>query len=175
MKRRSLRPKNGLWFHGGNSRKETAMSLYEIINDMNMFENFSEKEKKAFAKMDHVLYEFKKDDVIIKEGDSFTSIYLILKGTVLITKNQYGRQIRLSKLEPGEIFGEMSYFSKKPRQSTIIAHDDDVMVLKMDEDFFQKAKSAISDKVKDYFIKVLCDRLDIMNESIMNISKLMRS
>ena len=151
------------------------MPLYEMINEMDMFENFSEKEKKAFAKMDHAIAEYKKDDVIIREGDSFTSIYLLLRGGVLITKNRYGSQIRLAKLKPGEIFGEMSYFSKKLRQSTIIAHDDDVMVLKMDDDFFQKAKPAIRDKVKDYFIKVLCDRLDIMNESIMKISKLMRT
>jgi CRP-like cAMP-binding protein len=161
--------------HHGGERKEMTMSLYEIINEMSMFEPFSEKEKKAFAKMDHAIAEYKKDDVIIQEGDNFSSIYLLLRGSVLITKNRYGSQIRLSKLNPGEIFGEMSYFSNNPRQSTIIAHDDDVMVLKMDENFFQKAKPAIRDKVKDYFIKVLCGRLDEMNESIMNISKLMRS
>lgn len=151
------------------------MALYEMIDDMPMFKNFTEKEKKIFAKMDHSLLEFKNGDTIIKEGDNFTSIYLLLKGSVLITKTQDNRQIRLSKLSPGEIFGEMSYFSKNPRQSNIVAREDNVLVLRMDEDFFQKGKPIIKDKVKNYFIELLCNRLDVMNESIMKVSKLMRS
>ena len=149
------------------------MSIYEMIDEMPMFKDFSEKEKKAFADMDHSLHEYKNGDFIIKEGDHFSSIYLLLKGTVLITKSDGDTQIRLSKLRAGEIFGEMSYFSKKIRRSNIIANDD-VLVIKMDDDFFQKAKPEIRDKVKNYFIELLCNRLDIMNDSIMKISKLMR-
>jgi serine/threonine-protein kinase len=150
------------------------MSLYEMIKDMPMFERFSEEERKTFAKMDHILIEYQKGHKIIKEGDHFTSIFLLVKGSVLITKTQYDTQIRLSKLRPGEIFGEMSFFSKKPRQSNIIASED-VLAIKMDQDFFEKVNPEIKDKTKNYFIELLIKRLDAMNDSLMVISKLMHS
>jgi serine/threonine-protein kinase len=144
-----------------------------MIEGMPMFQNFSEKEKKLFAKMDHTLCEFRQGDTIIKEGENLTSIYLLMKGSVLISKKVNDAPIRLAKLKPGEIFGEMSFFSKKHRQSNVIANED-VLAVKIDEKFFENAKPAIKDKINNYFIQVLINRLDAMNESIMTISKLVR-
>jgi len=50
-----------------------------------------------------------------------------------------------------------------------------VLAIKIDANFFKNAKPVIKDKIKDYFIEVLINRLDAMNESIMTISKLVRS
>jgi len=145
-----------------------------MINEMPMFEKFSEKEKKAFAKMEHTLCEFRQGDTVIKDGESLTSVYLLIKGSVLISKKVNDAPIRLAKLRPGEIFGEMSYFSNRSRQSNVIANED-VLAIKIDEKFFKYAKPAIKDKINSYFIKVLVNRLDAMNDSIMTISKLVRT
>ncbi|MCD6297370.1 MAG: cyclic nucleotide-binding domain-containing protein [Deltaproteobacteria bacterium] len=150
------------------------MSLYEMIKEMPMFEKFSEKEKKAFAKMEHTLCEFRQGDIIIKDGEPRTSVYLLVKGAVLISKNVNNAPIRLAKLRPGDIFGEMSFFSNRTRQSNVIANED-VLAIRIDEKFFKNAKPAIKDKINCYFIKVLVNRLDAMNDSIMTISKLVRS
>ena len=150
------------------------MTLYEMINEMPMFEKFSEKEKKAFAKMEHTLCEYRQGDTIIKDGESLTSIFLLVKGSVLVSKTVIDAPIRLAKLRPGEIFGEMSFFSHRSRQSNIIANED-VLAVKIDENFFKKAKTGIKDKINNYFIEVLVNRLDSMNDSIMTISKLVRS
>ncbi|MFC1869367.1 cyclic nucleotide-binding domain-containing protein [Thermodesulfobacteriota bacterium] len=150
------------------------MDLGKMIEDMPMFDEFTDGELKIFSKMDHVLEKFHKGDMILHEGEDLTSIYLILKGNVLIVRKGEVSLIRLARLKPGEIFGEMSFFTKKPRRSGAMANDK-VLVLKMDEDFFQKVKPAMRDKVKNYFIGLLVKRLDAMNESIMTISRLMRS
>lgn len=150
------------------------MSTYELIADMPLFNEFSEKELRNFAGMDHIIEEYNRGDLIIKEGDDSTVLYLILMGSVTIVKKIDGHTIRLAKLKPGELFGEMSFFSKKHRRSDVVASDR-VMILKMDEDFFQKIKPGIRDKVKNYFIELLVNRLDKMNESIMAVSKLMRA
>ena len=150
------------------------MSLYELIESMPMFNEFTEKELKEFTKLDHMFVEYHRGDTIINEGDEFTAIYLLLQGSVMIVRKKEGHTIRLAKLKPGELFGEMSFFSKKLRHSDVVANDD-VLVLRMDEDFFEDVKPAIRDKIKNYFIELLVKRLDTMNESIMNISKLMRS
>jgi CRP-like cAMP-binding protein len=150
------------------------MSLYETICAMPLFEKLAGEERKILAGSKHALLEFNKGDMIIKEGDQFKSLYLLIKGSVLITKSSTDSQIRLAKLKSGEIFGEMSFFSKKPRQSNVVASEK-VLVMRMDEDFFERVTPGIRDKMKNHFIELLIQRLDAMNDSIMNISKLMRS
>ena len=85
-----------------------------------------------------------------------------------------GRTILLAKLKPGELFGEMAMFSDKKRHSDAVAGED-VQLLKIDDNFFKKAKPFIVDKMKNYFIELLINRLDAMNESLMAVSKLMRA
>jgi len=145
-----------------------------MMDQFPMFNRFSEEEKTTFVEMKHTLLEFDKNDIIINEGDVSRSLYLLVKGTSLITKADGQATIRLSKLKSGEIFGEMSCFSERPRQSNVMANDH-VLVLKMDDDFFKKVNYVIRDKIKDYLIELLVDRLDNMNSAIMKISKLMRS
>lgn len=45
----------------------------------------------------------------------------------------------------------------------------------MNADFFEKAGSNIRERIKDYIIILLINRLDNMNAAIMKISKLMRA
>ena len=119
-----------------------------MIEKMDIFKNFSDDEKKRICQIGHSLVEFKKGDIIIKEGKQFKSIYLLLKGTALITKKSNSATIRLSKLTSGEIFGEMSFFSDKPRRTTVVANSD-VLVMKMDEDF----KKDVQD-IKDVYLDI---------------------
>ncbi|MEA3435601.1 MAG: cyclic nucleotide-binding domain-containing protein [Thermodesulfobacteriota bacterium] len=147
------------------------MQLIETINEIPMFNSFTESEKEIFSKLEHSLLGFKKDDVIIREGDTFTSLYLLTKGTVLITKAEVS--IPIAKLSQGALFGEMSFFTKKPRHSNVIAKED-VLVLKLDKSFFDKVDSGIKDKIKDYLIELLINRLDSVNKSLSKISKFAR-
>ncbi len=147
------------------------MQLIDTINEIPMFDRFTESEKKMFAKLEHSLLGFKKDDVIIREGDTFTSLYLLIKGTILITKSELTMPI--AKLSQGALFGEMSFFTKKPRYSNVIANEN-VLVMKLDKSFFNKVDFAIRDKIKDYLIKLLINRLDSTNESLSKISKFAR-
>jgi len=147
------------------------MTLYEQIGNIPMFQHFSEHDKKSVAEMEPANLAFKKGDVIIAEGGRFSSLYLLIKGAVLITKT--GHTTPISKLMPGAVFGEMSFFTQKPRLSNVVA-DEDVLVLKMDAEFFRRVKPDIKDKIKDYLIELLIKRLDTMNESLSKISKVAR-
>ena len=93
------------------------MQLIDTLNEIPMFNRFTENEKKMFAKLEHSLLGFKKDDVIIKEGDTFTSLYLLIKGTVLITKAELS--IPIAKLSQGALFGEMSFLQKNLVTATL--------------------------------------------------------
>ena len=137
-----------------------------------MFRHFSAAEINSFAEIGHGLRQFEKNDVIINEGDRLTSLYLLIKGTILITKTGY--QTPISRLTPGAVFGEMSFLTKKPRFSNVIANEP-VQVMKMDDDFFNVVSIEVKDKIKDYLIELLINRLDTMNESISKIAKYTRT
>jgi len=150
------------------------MSIYEMIKTVPLFKTFTDEEIRAFVEMDLPIKHYEKDDLIIKEGDLSTTLFLLIEGGCLITKKQADTNIRLSKLSPGEIFGEMSWVSGKPRQSNVVAKEN-VTVLQMDNEFFNSLSPEISNRIKDYLIELLIKRLDNMNEAIMRISQLMRS
>jgi CRP-like cAMP-binding protein len=139
---------------------------------MPIFKNFTEDEVKGLAGMKQALQDFKKGEVIIREGDRLSSLYLLVQGSILITKSGYDTPI--SRLNPGSVFGEMSFLTKKPRYSNVIANDN-VRVVKMDEVFFNDIRPEIKDKIKDYLIELLINRLDTMNESLSKIAKYTRN
>jgi len=147
------------------------MQLIDTLYEIPMFNHFTESEKKMFAKLEHSLLGFKKDDVIIREGDTFTSLYILIKGTIIITKAEINTPI--ATLSQGALFGEMSFFTKKPRFSNVIAGEN-VLVMKLDKSFFGKVEPEIRDKIKDYLIELLINRLDATNESLSKISKFAR-
>ena len=98
------------------------MALHEMIGDIPLFKNFSEDDKKAFAKMDHSVLAFNKGDVIIKEGDHYTSLYLLIRGSAQVTRKGYDSPVAL--LKAGSVFGEISFLTRKPRQSNVIAAEN---------------------------------------------------
>jgi CRP-like cAMP-binding protein len=148
------------------------VDLLELIRPMPMFKHFSPEEIKSFAAMTDALHEYNKGDIIIEEGDLMSSLYLLIRGSILITKSGYNTPI--SRLNPGAVFGEMSFLTRKPRYSNVIANDTS-LVMKMDDAFFEKISPQLKDKLKDYLIELLINRLDTMNESLSKIAKYTRN
>jgi CRP-like cAMP-binding protein len=144
-----------------------TVPMLDMIQDFIIFRHFTPAEKRKFAAIDHSVLTFCKHDAIIEQGQGCSSLYLLIKGTVLITKK--GRSRPLCKLIPGAVFGEMSFFSPKPRQSNAIANET-VTVVRMDDIFFERIDPEIRDKIKNYLIELLVNRLDAMNATLAKIS-----
>jgi len=72
---------------------------------------------------------FLKGQTIFKEGDPGNLAYLIRSGSVDIYKVMNNKKILLERLQPGEIFGEMSIISKEPRSANAAANEYTEMVV----------------------------------------------
>lgn len=57
-------------------------------------------------------------DIIFKEGEPSGSAYVIVKGSVDLTKNSKHGPVLLAKLKTGELFGEMGVIDGSPRSAT---------------------------------------------------------
>ena len=61
---------------------------------------------------------FKNGEVIFREGEPSGSAYVIVKGSVELTKNSKHGAVLLAKLKSGELFGEMGVIDGSPRSAT---------------------------------------------------------
>ena len=69
---------------------------------------------------------FQKDDVIIKEGEHGDSAYIIRKGSVGVYKS--GKNVLLSTVKQGDVFGEMGLIEDRVRSASVIALEDTEVV-----------------------------------------------
>ncbi|MEL7076477.1 MAG: cyclic nucleotide-binding domain-containing protein [Cyanobacteria bacterium J06643_13] len=67
---------------------------------------------------------YKQHEVILKEGRLSDAIYLVRKGIVRIERAATGRDVAIAFLEPGEVFGEISFLEGVPTTSAVIAQED---------------------------------------------------
>jgi CRP-like cAMP-binding protein len=60
-------------------------------------------------------------EVLIREGDRSDGLYVILDGSVDVTKHKDGRQVLVGRLREGDLFGEVSCLRKSAATATVVA------------------------------------------------------
>ena len=95
---------------------------------------FSTLDQKILDDIVHssALKKFGAGDIIAKQGDEGSSLFVILEGSVEVRR---GRRV-LSKLKQGQFFGEMSLLDGEPRSADVVAMDS-VNCLSLDRPTFE--------------------------------------
>lgn len=63
-------------------------------------------------------------EVIVREGETGDSLYVVLQGRVEVSKGLEGRSRVVAELGSGEVFGEMTLFLNAPRSATVRALEE---------------------------------------------------
>lgn len=144
-----------------SSQKENI----EYLKGQTLLEGLTDDELRKISKF-FKKKEFLTNDVIIDEEDETTELYLILEGEVSIWKlDEEGLfNLPLGKLQPGNIFGEMSFMDGSPRSSTIEASNKTTL-LELSREDLNKAREELSD---------IANKI-ISNIAIININRLRAS
>jgi CRP/FNR family transcriptional regulator, cyclic AMP receptor protein len=108
----------------------SSHDVAEFLRDVRLFQAFSDADRAALA---HALRErsLRKGQVLLREGDGGDEMFLVRRGTVVVSKAVTGpvEQV-VARMGPGEFFGEMSLFDRAPRSATIQADPSaDVLLL----------------------------------------------
>lgn len=82
---------------------------------------------------------FKKNSIIMTEGDSSNSLYMVKTGRVKIyVSEEDGKELTLNVMEEGDYFGELSLFDGNPRStSAVTTENTDLLVIQKSD--FEKA------------------------------------
>jgi len=96
---------------------------YQGFHDLPLFSALGEIEFLQLLKTSK-FHDVKKNKTIIKEGAKGDDIYLIIEGSVRVTKKAAGRkETLLGNLEKGDFLGEIAFMSDRRRSATIKAED----------------------------------------------------
>ena len=102
------------------------------------------------------LTSFPRGSVLMREGDPGDSFFIILEGTVGVSRNAW----KLSLLPAGVTLGEMTYLhaGNFPRSATAIA-ESDVLALEVRNGALRLASEELQARFDKAFIKLLVNRL----------------
>jgi CRP/FNR family cyclic AMP-dependent transcriptional regulator len=104
----------------GNSGEGTA----DLLARVPLFSDLSEPELVRIAQV-AVRRSYPSGSVILREGDSGDTCYVMRSGRARITREHPdGRAITLTNVGPGEIFGELAMFGGEVRSATVETLED---------------------------------------------------
>jgi serine/threonine protein phosphatase PrpC len=135
----------------------------EALANMPLFARLSEREllrvMQAVEPRDYV-----DGAVVMTEGDKGDELFIVLDGTVRVSR---GDQV-LTRLGPGEHFGEMALIRSVPRSATITAEGSASLIAIRRADFFEilRKEHEIAVKMLWQFLGVLADRLDTTSSEL---------
>ncbi len=132
-----------------------------ILKSLDLFKDTPENILADLAPLMHEI-EYEQGSVIFKEGETGDCMYVIHKGSIRIHKGS----TTLAILPEKEVFGELSLLDADTRSATATANIDCIL-FKIDQEPFYELMDERPEVAKG-FIKILCQRLRIMNEKSMN-------
>lgn len=104
-------------------------------------------------------------DIIFYEGEEGATAYTILDGSVEILKHGASGEVVLGKLEPGEVFGEMSLFQPGSARSATARAATDVIVDTIDAQDFLEQLNQCPHRIIPVIMTVI-DRLRSSNQRL---------
>jgi CRP-like cAMP-binding protein len=75
------------------------------------------------------------NQVIIKEGEGAKGLFLVVSGSVSVTKKEGGGEIEVARLGPGDVFGEISLIMSRPSTATVATEEDTALLTLSADDF----------------------------------------
>jgi putative nucleotidyltransferase with HDIG domain len=148
----------------------TSVEILPIINRLGFFTSFTAEEKRQMVSDDAHFRVYKPGELLIRQGHSDQSLFIILTGSVSITEGAGGTI--LAVLKAGDILGEMAFLTDTRRTANVVARES-VIALKLDRVLFEQFTPAIREKFKDKIIEKMVVRLEAANREMSRLNAAM--
>lgn len=146
--------------------------ILQLIETVPFFNLFTKSEKQELSTLKNLLLRYQPSHYIISEGAHDPAFFILLKGTVRVTKGN--PESVIAKLKTGAIFGELSWISNRPRSTNVVA-EGEVVVMRINRESLEKVGMALQNRLRDHVIDLLVSRLEATNEQLAKLSKQIES
>ena len=135
----------------------------EVLARMPLFGRLTERELLRVMQAVEVR-EYADGQLVIREGDKGDELFIVLAGTVRVTRGD----ATLTRLGAGEHVGEMALIRSVPRSASVIAEGAAELIAIRRADFFEilRREHEIGVKMLWQFLGVLADRLDATSSEL---------
>ena len=114
----------------------------QFLRNVSLFQSLSAEELEPLAQVT-ITRSFNRDSVIILAEEEGDALFIIKKGQVKVSiVSEDGREVILSLLGDGAVFGELSLLDGKPRSANVIAIEDTTLIMLRRQDFLQLVHKA---------------------------------
>jgi CRP-like cAMP-binding protein len=142
----------------------------QFLNDSPLFRDLDAMERAQILMIGHVR-NYQAEDVLFREGDEGDGLYIVMAGTIRISKQSLTGEEALAVLEANSFFGEMALIDDSNRAADAIANEKaEVFFIPLKElREVIEAQPPIAIKILYALCAVLAQRLRDTNERYMNI------
>lgn len=126
------------------------------------FSPFNKDELELLASNHKYFYKYSEGDKIIEEGQTDISFYVLLKGSVRITKTSQNREVLINKLKEGTVFGELSILRKGKRTSTVTAEAMSI-TMAIKPKHMDDWNVHLQNKFRNQLLKVVLKRFEVID------------
>lgn len=141
-----------------------------VLRALPIFERLEDESLRPLSRV-AMLRQIPRNTVVLHAGDSTDNIYFVLSGVVKVQiSDEEGREVILSMLGPGELFGEMGVLDDHPRSATVLAVESSELVMIGQADF--KQCLAQNPDVSLFIMRNLTKRLRLADRAIESLALL---
>ena len=113
------------------------MTHIDFLRNVSLFESLDQQELEALSDVAFTRT-FSKDNVIILAEEEGDTLFILKEGHVKVSiVSEEGREVILSLLGPGSVFGELSLLDGKPRSANVVATEETDLLMLRRADFLQ--------------------------------------
>ena len=159
----------------------TEDSITKFVNSVTFFKGFSDAEKEKLIVRAECFEKYRQEDVIFKQGEIGDTLFLVLQGKVVLTrlgtiKVEEGRvslkeefDKKITTLEPGSIFGEISMLTESRRNVSARVESEQVVVMKVTKKLIDSLGHHTQIKFHRELLLSLATHLDVMNSQFVDL------
>ena len=156
-------------------------SITKFINTILFFKEFTDAEKEKLISRVDCCEKYDKEDVIFKQGDIGDTLFLVLQGKINLfrlgtikvdegrvsLKEEFDKKI--TTLEPGSIFGEISMLTDSKRNVSARVESAQVVLMKITKKLIDSLNHHTQIKFHRQLLLSLAYHLDAMNSQFVDL------
>ncbi len=141
-----------------------------VLRSLPIFADLSEHRLAALSLVAS-LKSVARNGVVLREGDETDNVYFVLSGALrVMVSDDQGREVILSMLGQGDVFGELGVFDDHPRSATVTAVEETKLVVFSKQDFLRCLEANF--EIALFMMRGLATRLRMADHRIESLALL---